>query len=91
MLTVSLVYTLNVQVPPEDQVHLKKKKKIQIVPFSLQKVKFLQDKCKTKSVSVSTSISTYLSIFLSPKSLQTVTAAMKSEDDCFLAGKRRQT
>ena len=42
----------------------KKKKKIQIVPFSLQKVKFLQDKCKTKSVSVSISISTYLSFYL---------------------------
>ena len=26
-------------------------------------------------------------LFLAPKSLQMVTAAMKSEDDCFLAGK----
>ena len=26
-------------------------------------------------------------LFLAPKSLRTVTAAMKSEDDCFLAGK----
>ena len=26
-------------------------------------------------------------LFLGSKSLQTVTAAMKSEDDCFLAGK----
>ena len=26
-------------------------------------------------------------LFLAPKSLRTVAAAMKSEDDCFLAGK----
>ena len=26
-------------------------------------------------------------LFLAPKSLRMVTAAMKSEDDCFLAGK----
>ena len=30
-------------------------------------------------------------LFLAPKSLRTVTAAMKSEDDCFLAGKLLQT
>ena len=73
MLTVSLLYTLNVQVPPE---HIKgpgalKKKKIQIVPFSLQKVKFLQDKCKTESVSVSISTSTYLPISLSISKIPT--------------------
>ena len=30
-------------------------------------------------------------LFLGSKSLQMVTAAMKPEDDCFLAGKRWQT
>ena len=41
------------------------------MPFSLQKVKFLQDKCKTESVSVSISTSTYLPISLSISKIPT--------------------